>query len=168
MSIHPDHIANMDETKLTNKTKPLRAPGWAAVRLDHHENKGDGLLMLIKDTIPYVDDTAALPQSADHHLGQKGISTTMPNRQQLHIHNIYIPLRGSCSAVHNTSIVHLLCNNKMSLILGDINAHHSRWDTNTDEEERGKQLADKIDSAGYTILNENEATLYFARHQFGL
>ena len=46
----------------------------------------------------------------------------------------------------------------MSLIVGDINAHHSRWDTNTNEDERSEQLADEIDAADYTILNENEAT----------
>ena len=46
----------------------------------------------------------------------------------------------------------------MSLIVGNINAHHSRWDANTSEDERGEQLADEIDAADYTILNENEAT----------
>ena len=114
--------------------------------------------MRIKDTIPFVNNTVALPQSADPHLDQQGILITMPNCQQLHIHNIYIPPRSSCSAGHNASIAHLLCNNKMLLIVGDINAHHSRWDTNTNEDERGEQLADKIDVADYTILYENEAT----------
>ena len=114
--------------------------------------------MLIKDMISFVDNTAALPQSAYPHLEQQGISITIPNRQQLHIHNIYIPPRGSCSAGHNASIAHLLCNNEMSLIVWDISAHHSRWDTNTNEDERGEQLADEIDAADYTILNENEAT----------
>ena len=114
--------------------------------------------MLIKDTIPFVDNTAALPQSADPHLEQQGISIAMPNRQQLHIHNIYIPPHSSCSAGDNTSILHLLHNNEMSLIVGDINTHHSRWHTNTNEDERGEQLADEIDAADYTILNENEAT----------
>ena len=151
-------IAAIQETKLTIKTKPHKMPGWAAVRLDRHKNKGGGLLMLIKDTIPFVDKTAALPQSADPHLDQQGISILMPNRQQLHIHNIYIPPRSSCSAGHNALIAHLLSNNKMSLIVGNINTHHSRWDTNTNEDERGEQLADKIDAADYTILNENEAT----------
>ena len=82
----------------------------------------------------------------------------MPNRQQLHIHNIYILPRGSCSAGHNASTAHLLCNNKISLIVGDINAHHSGWDTSTNEDERGEQLDDKIDAVDYTILNENGAT----------
>ena len=36
--------------------------------------------------------------------------------------------------------------------------HHSRWDANTNKDERGEQLANKIDAADYTILNENEAT----------
>ena len=47
----------------------------------------------------------------------------------------------------------------MLLIVGDINAHHFRWDTNTNEDERGEQLTNKINAADYAILNENEATL---------
>ena len=81
------NIAAVQETKLTNKTKPLKTPGLAAVRLDRHKNKGGSLLMLIKDTIPFVDNTAALPQSADPHLKQQGILITMPH--------------SSCSAGHN-------------------------------------------------------------------
>ena len=46
--------------------------------------------MLITDTIHFVDKMATLPQSADPHLEQQGILITMPNHQQLHIHNIYI------------------------------------------------------------------------------
>ena len=151
-------IAAILETKLTNKTKPLKTPGWAAVRLDRHKNNGGGLLMLIKDKIPYVDHTAALPQTAEPHLEQKGIYITMPNRQQLHIHIIYIPPRSSCYAGHNASIAHHLSNNEMSLTFGDINAHHSRRHTDTNVDERGEQLADEIDAADYIILNENEAT----------
>ena len=82
----------------------------------------------------------------------------MPNRQQLHIHNIYIPPRGSCCAGHNASIAHLLSIKEISLIVGDIDTHHSRWDANANEDERGEQLADEIDATDYTILNENEAT----------
>ena len=149
------NITAIQETKQTNKTKLIKTPRWAAVRLDRHKNKG--LPMLIKDTILFVDNTAALPQSDDPHLEQQGIFIMMPNRQQLHIHNIYIPPRISFSAGHNASISDLPSNNKMSLIVGDINVRHSRWDTNTNEDERDEQLADEIDSADYTILNENEA-----------
>ena len=82
----------------------------------------------------------------------------MPYRQQLHIHNIYIPPRSSCIAGRNASIALLLSNNKMSLIVGGVSAHHSRWDTNTSVDVRVEQLADEIDSADYTILDENDAT----------
>ena len=136
----------------------LKRQDWATVRHYRQKNKGDGLLILMKDTIPCVDNTAALPQSADRHLEQQGISIVMPNRQQLHIHNIYIPQRISCSAGHNASIAHLLGNNDISLTVGLINAHHSRWNTNTNEDEIGEQLAAKIDEANYTIHSENEAT----------
>ena len=110
-----------------------------------------------QNTFPFVENTAALPQSADPHLEQQGTSITMPNRQQLHIHNIYIPPRSCCSAGHNASIVYLICNNEMSLIVGDGNAHHTKLDTNTNEGERGRQLACEIDAADNTIHNENEA-----------
>ena len=132
------NIAAIQETKLTNKSKPRKTPGWAAVRHDRQRNKGGCLLMLIKEMIPFVDNTDDHPQSADPHLEQQGISTTMPNRQQLHNHNIYIGQRSSCSAGHNASIAQLLCKNEMSLIVGDIDAHHSRLDTNTIEGERGE------------------------------
>ena len=151
------NITAIQETKLTNKIKPLKTPGWTALRLDRHRNKGVGL-MLIKDTIPFVDNTAALPQSADPHLEQHGISISMPNLQQLHIHNIYIPPRSSCSAGHKASIAYLLSNKEISLVVRDINANHSRWDTKTNKDERGEQLADEIDAAYYNILSENEAT----------
>ena len=127
------NIAAIQETKLTNKNKSLKTPGFTAVRLDRHKNKGSGLLMLIKDTIHFVDKTVTLPQSADPHLEQQGILITMTNHKLLHIHKINIPPRSSCSADYNASIVHLLSNNKMPLIVGDINAHHSRWDTKTKE-----------------------------------
>ena len=143
------NIAVIQETKLTNKTKPLKTPGWPAVRRDRRKNKGSGLPMLIKDTIPFVDNT-----SADPRLEQQGISTTMPNRHQLHI---YFPPRSSCIAGHNTLIAQLLSINEMPHIVWDSNAHHSRWDSNTDEDEEGKQQAGEIDAADYTILSENEA-----------
>ena len=120
-------IAAIQKTKLTNKTRLLKTSGWAAVRLHRHKNKGGDQLMLIEYTIPFVDKTTALPQPADPHLEQQGISITMPNRQQLHIHDIYIPPRSSCSAGHNASIAHLLSNNNMWIIVGDINTHHQRW-----------------------------------------
>ena len=118
-------IATIQEIVINDKTMPLKTPGLAAVCLFRYRKKGGGLLMLIKDTITFVDNTADLPQSDDPHMKQLGISITMPNRQQLHIHNIHIPPRSSCSAGHNTSIAHLLSNDEMSLIVGDINAHHS-------------------------------------------
>ena len=152
------NIAEIRETKLTKKTKPLKTPRWAAVRLARHKSKGGGRLMLINNVIPFVENTAALPQPADSHLEQQSISITMPYRHQLHIHNIYISRHSSCSAGHNATIAHILGNNEISLIAENINAHLSRWDTNTNIDERGEELADASDAADYTILKDNEVT----------
>ena len=120
------------------------------------KDTGGGLLVLIKDKIPFVEITAAFPQSPELFLERMGFFITMPNGQQQHIHNIYIPPRSSCSVGHNESIAHLISNNEMSLIGGDINSLLSRWDTNTNEGERGEQLANEIDAAS-TILIDNGA-----------
>ena len=146
------NIAAIQEAKLINKPMPPITPELADVRLDRQKNIGGGLQMLYKETNHSVDISASLPQSADPHLEQPGISITMPNRQIQHIHNIYIPPCSSRSAGHIASIAHLICNNEMSLIVVDLNAHFSRLDTNTNEDDRGEQLA------VYTILSLNEAT----------
>ena len=90
--------------------------------------------MLIKEAIPFDDNMAALSQSADPHPEQQGISTTMPNYQQLHIHNMYIPPRSRCSDGHYASISRLLSTNE-SRFYGIL-----------------------MHAADYTILSENEAT----------
>ena len=146
------NITAIQENKPTSNTKRLKTP-W----FERHKNKGGGLLMQIKDTTPFVDNTAAQPQSSDSHLGHQGISITMSIRQRLHIHNVYIPPRCSCSTGNYTSNALLISKKKMSPIAGDTNAHHSRWDTNRYKEERGEQPADVIDTADYTILRKNEA-----------
>ena len=46
----------------------------------------------------------------------------------------------------------------MWLIVWFLNAHHSSWDANTNDDDGGEQLADEIDAVNNTILNENEAT----------
>ena len=61
------NIAAIQEIKLTNKNKPLKTAGWAAVQLDRHKNKGGVLLMQIKTRSP-SSTSRPLFQSSDHHL----------------------------------------------------------------------------------------------------
>ena len=121
------------------------------MRLDCHKNKG-GLLMLFKETNPFVDNTTTLPQSADPHLKQKGISITMPNLQQLHICK---------STFHHVAVAALVTTHRSRTtkchIVGNINLHHTRWDANTNENERGEQLVNKVDAADYAIHYMSEA-----------
>ena len=134
-------IAAIHDTKLTNKTKPHKTPGWAAVRLHVHKNKDDGLLMLINDKIP-SSTTRPL-----FHSQPILIWSNKAFRLQCPIANNCISTTSkfrhvAVAALVNASIAHLHSNNEMSLIVGDINAHHPRWDANTNEDESGEQLAD--------------------------
>ena len=79
------NIVAIQEIQLTNKTKLLKTPGWAAVRLDRHENKGSGQQMQIKDTIPFVDNMVAHSQSgAIRHFDFDAQSPTATHSQHLH------------------------------------------------------------------------------------
>ena len=92
--------------------------------------------MLIKDTIPFIDNTFALPQSTDPHLEQQDISSTMPNLHQLHIHNNYILPRSSISAGHNARSCTSSATMKYRLLLGiliRINPDGIRTQTKTKE-----------------------------------
>ena len=48
------NIAANQETKMTNKAKPLKTPGWAAVRFDRQKNNGGGLLMQFDTCFPGI------------------------------------------------------------------------------------------------------------------
>ena len=52
------------------------------MRLDRQKNIGGGLQKLLKETNHFVDNSASLPQSADPHLEQPGISITMSTRKK--------------------------------------------------------------------------------------
>ena len=80
------------------RLRKLITPGLAAVRLVRLKNNGGGLLMTIKHTIPFVDNTNTHTQSADPYQEQKGISIAIPNGQQQYKHNINILPHNSCSS----------------------------------------------------------------------
>ena len=85
-----DNIAAIEETKLTKKSKPQKTPGWAAVRLDRHKNKGGGLLMLIKDTILFSrqhgrsSSVSRSSSGATSHFDHNAQSPTAAHQQHLH------------------------------------------------------------------------------------
>ena len=117
------------------------------------------MIMLIKDTIPFIDNTAALPQSADPHLEQHGISITMQNRQHLHIHNIFIRHVAVAALVTIHRPRTSSATKKCCLLLGMLmrNAPYGmRTQTKTTN---GEHLADVIHAVDCTILSEIEATL---------
>ena len=147
------NIAAIHETKLTNKTKLMKTPWWAAVRLDRHESKGGGQLMLVKDTIPFVDNTTALPQSADLHLEQQcaianNCTFTTSTFRHVAVSALVTTPRSSTSSVKTKC--RLLLGILMCIIPDGIPTHT--------KDERCEQIAGEIDIADCTILSWNEAT----------
>ena len=85
---------------------------------------------------------------------------TMPNRQSC-TSTTYTFRHVAVAALVTTYRSHTYETMKCRLLLGillNITPNHSRWDTNTNADERGVQIAVEVDTSDYTILSENDAT----------
>ena len=131
------HIAAIQETKLTNKSKEPNTGEYTLVRNDRSKNKGGGLAFLIHKTINFQ----RLPINLqDEHIEIQAISV-----DNLNIINIYIPPNSSCSQNYSASLLPIL-QYKDSLILGDINAHDPLWYSQLNDE-RGNNIAEEISNS---------------------
>ena len=75
---------------------------------------------------------------------------------ELFITNVYIPPASSCNGRYSPPIDHLLTDTD-SLVLGDLNAHHSLWHSGTTDT-KGNQLADSVSISSFAVLNTDSPT----------
>ena len=62
----------------------------------------------------------------------------------------------SCNGCYSPPLDHMLTGTD-SLVLGDFNAHHSLWHSETTDT-RGNQLADSISISSFSVLNTDSST----------
>ena len=158
MESHSIHVAAIQETKLSTKSKSLNTPNFTCVRQDRGTNNGGGLAFLIHHSIPFQQEPTPLSLQNDTHIESQTISIPSQN-SPLFIRNVYIPPVTSCTDDYSPTIPGLFENlSDTALILGDLNAHHSLWHSNATEDQRGKQLVDEMADLPYGTLNEDQTT----------
>ena len=103
------------------------------------------MLIFIHRLITFSKQPSSAESLSDPHLEELSIKAELGNTKLI-ISNVYIPPASS-------SIEHLLTTPD-TLILGDFNAHHPAWSTDT----RGRKMADSINGSDYGILNWDSPT----------
>ncbi len=151
-------IAAIQETKLTDKSKPKKTPGYTMLRKDRGTDKGGGLAFLINETIHFHTEPNPPGLEQDPHIEAQTIR--IPGKgKNLTIRNVYIPPSGSCQNQYKPNLEVLLNNtNETTLILGDFNAHHKSWYTEGNEDSRGKLVIEVIEGKNIGFLNEDQPT----------
>jgi hypothetical protein len=146
-------IAAIQETKLTDKSRPLVALDYAIVRRDRTHDSGGGLAFLVHTSIQFAEvDTIPLQPHEEVQ-----VIDVVLNNSHLRVKNVYIPPRSCCDPQFEATINHLLNEEKDCLIVGDFNAHDPLW-YSAISDERGRNFAQKINQSNFCVANEDQPT----------
>ena len=128
-------VALIQETKLIKSDKKPVIPGYTVRRKDRiqpkgkEKDRGGGLLIVIKNNIPYKESPLVLASDGDKTAESRTIEIPTENDKMLRITNLYIPpvktKPGGVSASFIESRIGMQNwpSETCDLILGDCNAH---------------------------------------------
>ena len=97
-------VAALQETKLQERNKTPKFPGYTAIRRDRGQG-GGGLMTLIHETVDF--NTMDIDQQNDGTREVQGVNIKM-NEVELNIINYYIPPSSSCPQGYKASLQDLL------------------------------------------------------------
>ena len=146
-------VAALQETKLQERNKTPKFPGYTAIRRDRGQG-GGGLMTLIHETVDF--NTMDIDQQNDGTREVQGVNIKM-NEVELNIINYYIPPSSSCPQGYKASLQDLLSSSK-TILVGDANAHSSLWHSSNQEDTRGSELAEEIKDSSFGVLNTDHPT----------
>ena len=129
MEVNDVHIAVIQETKYTEKSKVKPFPNYKLFRKDRgNNNKGGGLAFLVEQGVQFQSVESPTILEDNDHLEELTIQIKSDNNTPLQIRNVYIPPSSSCTQGYTPPVEKLAEGLKDDfLILGDVNAHHHLW-----------------------------------------
>ena len=151
ISYAPDVIC-IQETFL-KPNRPFTLKGYNLVRKDRIEPKG-GLITCIKNNINYTE--IGVPDD----LECIGIEVRMKT-SSITVFNIY----NKPQLDINSEAFEKLCNNRKTIITGDLNAHNRLWYSESTNNS-GKIIEEIIELNNFTVINSAEGT--YQKHSGGL
>jgi len=166
----------IQETKLVKKDKTPTFPGYTVLRKDRRQlrgkenNRGGGLLVGVREQIPFREATLDLRGEEDEITESITIEIPRNGAQKLRLTNVYIPpIRNTASetARQRKSVVTMSkwpCK-QFDCILGDFNAHASTWNEEcSDSDARGQDIDEWMASATMQPLNDPKMATRNSRH----
>ena len=123
---------------------------FTTVRKYCEQGQGCVLLTLIHKSINFSRSQDSPDTLADPHLEELTITTKLGNTDLI-ITNVYIPPASACTGGYNPSPDHLMMTTD-TLILGDLNAHHTSWYSSSTDT-RGTMLESMVSGSNLGILN---------------
>jgi hypothetical protein len=148
-------VAALQETKLFEKSADPFFPNYTLVKADRLGGGAvGGLAFLVHHSLPFIPLTS--PLSNDKVIKSQGILISL-NGSNLEIYNLYIPPVLGCPRGFTPDIYQILNIPNNVLVLGDLNVHHSSWDTSLSDMHGGAFMT-SIDLSPVLILNEGDVT----------
>ena len=154
-------VAAIQESKLSDTSLLRDFPNFTPLRRDRPGPSGEGgLLTLVHESISFT------PLDTDHLFPNDTIIehyaiTAIINGVPIKIFNIYIPPTSSCPSDYSPDLQHLFQTQGDSIILGDFNAHHPAWYSQTSDwraASRGDLIYTALCDSDLTLLNTDSPT----------
>ena len=152
---HNVKVVVIQESKLSSNSKTQSIQNFTTVRKDRRQGQGGGLLTLIHKSINFSRKPESPETLVEPHLEELTITATLGDTELI-ITNVYIPPTSSCTGGYLPSLDHLMMTTD-TLILGDFNAHHSAWYSNSTDT-RGTLLENVVSGSNFGILNWDSPT----------
>ena len=146
------HVAAVQETKLSSRSKPGSFAPYTLIREDR-KSHGGGLAFLVHQSVMF----RKLPTpSNDPHL-ESLVIAVKSGTTEINLVNFYVPPTSSCASGYQVDL-HPLLNIPCSILLGDANAHNKAWFSDLENDTRGNLLISQIEQSNHVILNEHQPT----------
>ena len=155
---HNVKVAVVQESKLSSNYKTPNIQNFTTVRKDRRQGQGGGLLTLIHKSINFSWKPESPDNLVEPHLEELTITATLGDTVLI-ITNVYIPLASSCAGGYLPYLDHLMMTTN-TLILVDLNAHHSVWYSSSTDT-LGTLLENVVSGSNFGIINlgfTNKAT----------
>ena len=164
----------IQETKLITRDKTPKFKDFTILRQDRVQRKGDeknrggGLLIGIRDTIPYRTSRSEFAGGKDEISEWMSIEIPIKGGQKLRFNNIYIPpIRTQCSTTSREKKTELSTDKWMTsnfdCLFGDFNAKSEIWDDQVTEgkiqtDSRGTMIEEWLACTSMICLNDGSPT----------
>ena len=152
----------VQETKLGPKDTTPRVPGYVSVRRDRPNPRtdrsfGGGLLIFIKQDIPYSEASVFREGSVPGPLEALAVRVRLSHRDWLTVVNVYSPPFRPQGQSQDQGFSSLI-SSRNHFFGGDWNAHSRMWDRFQPEDGSGVALEQWMSGEGLCALNDGAAT----------